>query len=124
MNTRHYFPAILESGLRWAARLLAAALLGVVAVIFFGEGGFNPLRLTAVEAILMTLFLTACAGLVVAWRWPVLGGAISTAGLLLFLTVEFAVNGRFPKGLFFYLMLLPGLLLVLSGLVCGRRPAL
>jgi len=71
----------------------------------------------------MTLFLTACAGLVVAWHWPVLGGSISAGGMLLFLTVEFVVKGEFPKGLVLYLMLLAGLLLLLSGLVTRRRPA-
>jgi len=115
---------VLESGLRWTGRLFAAVLLSLVAVIFLGEGGFNPLKLTAVEEIQMALLLTTCIGLVVAWRWQVLGGAIATGGLLLFLAVEFGVNGRFPKGLVFYLMLLPGLLFLLSGLVRRRTPAL
>jgi hypothetical protein len=123
MRSPHFFPVVLESGLRWTGRLLAAGLIGLVAVIFLGEGGFNPLKLTAVEAILMTLFLTACSGLVVAWRWPVIGGAVATGGMLLFLAVEFGVKGGFPNGLFIYLMLLAGLLLLRSGLVTRRRPA-
>jgi hypothetical protein len=120
MNSLHYFPVVLEAGLRWMGRLFAAALLGLVAVIFLGEGGFNPLKLTAVEGLQMTLFLTACLGLVVAWRRPVLGGTISTGGMLLFLAVEAAGREGFPKGVFFYLMLLPGLLLLLSGFVTKR----
>src|SRR5262245_66298620 len=98
MRSLPFFPVVLGSGLRWMGMLFAAGLLGLVAVIFLGEGGFNPLRLTSVEAIQMTLFLTACSGLVAAWRWPVLGGAISLGGVFLFLAVEFATRGGFPRG--------------------------
>jgi hypothetical protein len=111
----------LEAGLRWTARLLGAALLGLVLVIYIGEGGFNPLRLTPVEAIQKTLFFTTCIGLTIAWRWPLIGGAISTGGILLFLTVEVAVTGRLP-GLVFHLMLLSAVLFLLSGFI-GRRLA-
>jgi hypothetical protein len=76
-------------------------LVGFVLVILIGEGGFNPLKLRPVEAVQMTLFLTTCVGLVIAWRWPFVGGAISTGGVLLFFAVEFAVTGGFPKGLVF-----------------------
>jgi hypothetical protein len=92
----------------------------LVLVILIGEG-FNPLKLRPVEAIQMTLFLTTCIGLVIAWRWPLMGGAISTGGMLLFFAVEFAVTGSFPKGLVFHLMLVSGLLFLLSGFISRRR---
>jgi hypothetical protein len=113
----------LQAGLRWIARLLAALLVGLVLVVFIGEGGFNPLKLRAVEAVQMTLFLTSCIGLVIAWRWPFVGGAISAGGILLFLAVEFTVTGSFPKGLVFHLILLSGLLFLLSGFISRRRAA-
>jgi hypothetical protein len=124
MRSLHFFPVVLESGLRWTGRLFAAALLGLVAVIFLGEGGFNPLKLRGVEPILMVCFWTACIGMMVAWRWEVIGGALSLGGMLCFLAVEFAVRGGLPRGLMLYLMLLPGLLFLLSGLVRRRMPAL
>ena len=114
MSSLHLPPSILEAGLRWTARLLGALLVGLVLVMFIGEGGVNPLKLRAVEAIQMTLFLTTCVGLVIAWRWPYLGGAIATGGILLFFAVEFAVTGSFPKGLVFHLLLVPGILFLLS----------
>jgi hypothetical protein len=107
----------LEAGLRWTARLLGAALLGLVLVIFIGEGGFNPLTLKSIEAIQVTLFLTTCIGLIIALRWPFIGGAISTGGILLFFTVEVAVTGRIPGLGVFHLMLLSGVLFLLSGLI-------
>jgi len=79
MRSLHCFPTRLESGLLWTARLLAAALVGLVGVISLGENGFRLFRPTTLEAIQMTLFLAACIGLVVAWEWPVLGGAGSRA---------------------------------------------
>jgi hypothetical protein len=123
MSSAHWSPSILEEGLRWVARLLAVALIGLVLVTFAGEGGFNPAELTPIEAIQLVFFLTTCLGLVLAWRWAVIGGAIATTGMLLFFVVEFAVRGRFPKGLVFDLMILSGILFVLSGLVRNRRSA-
>jgi hypothetical protein len=122
MSPAHLTPSVLGLGLRWAARLLAAGLVGLALLIYVGEG-FNPFRLTPLEALQHALFLTTCIGLVAGWRWPLAGGALSTGGMLLFLSVEFAVTGRFPKGLVFYLMLLAGLLFLLSGSVSRRRPA-
>jgi hypothetical protein len=104
----------LEVSVRWTARALTALLVGVVLVIFIGEG-FNPLRLKGIEVVQMVLFWTACVGMVLAWRWPVSGGSLSIGGMILFFTVELAVTGGFPRGLFFYLMLLPGILFLVDG---------
>jgi len=123
MSSHHLSPSGLEAGLLWTARLLAAILVGLVLVIFLGNGGFNPLALRPVEAIQMTLFLTTCIGLVIAWRWPLTGGAISTVGILLFFAIEFVVAGRFPKGPVFPLMLLPGILFLLSSFLKRRTSA-
>jgi hypothetical protein len=116
-------PSVLELGVHWTARLLTAALLAVILLIFIGEG-FNPLKLTKTEAVQMTFFFTACIGVVVAWRWALIGAAISTAGILLFIAVEFALTGWFPKGLFFYLMLLPGILFLSSAFLRRRMIAM
>jgi hypothetical protein len=123
MSSLHSSPSGLEAGLRWTARLLAGALVGLVLVMFIGEGGFAPLKLGPTEVVQMTFFLATCVGMVIAWRWPFVGGAISTGGILLFFAVEFAITGGFPKGLVFPLMLLPGLLFVLSGFISRRMSA-
>jgi hypothetical protein len=127
MNSLSFFPAGLESCLRWTARLLAAVLVGLVLVVFIGvtlDGGFHPLKLKGVEPLQMVFFWTAGIGMVVAWRWEVIGGALSLGGMILFFAVEFAVRGGLPRGLLLYLMLLPGLLFLLSGLIRKHRPAL
>jgi hypothetical protein len=110
----------LEIAVRWTARLLTAALVGLVLVTFIGVGGFNPLKLTTVEAVQMSLFFAAGLGMTAGWRWELVGGTIATAAILSFLAVEFAVTSSFPKQLTFQLMLLPGFLFLLSGVMKRR----
>jgi hypothetical protein len=88
-------------------------------VIFVGEGGFNPLALTPVEATQMVLFWTCCVGMLLAWRWQLIGGAISLGAMLAFLTLQFIVAGL-PRGPVIYLMALPGALFVLGSLIRTR----
>jgi len=110
----------LEVGVRWTARLLTALFVGLVLVMFGGatlEGGSTPLKLKGVEPIQMVFFWIACIGMVIAWRWQVVGGMLSLAGMILFFAVEFAVNGRLPRGLLLYLMLLPGILFMVDGFI-------
>jgi hypothetical protein len=116
----------LEAGIRWTARVLTALLVGLVLVMFVGvtlEGGFNPLKLKGVEPMQMLFFWTACIGMVVAWRWQVIGGALSLGGMMLFFAVEFAVRGGPPGGFLLYLMLVPGILFLMSAFIRRRVSA-
>jgi hypothetical protein len=112
----------LEAALRWTARVLTLLLIGVILAILVGEG-FNPLNLKGIEVPQMALFWTACIGMVLAWRWQAMGALLSVGGLILFFAVECAVTGRLPKGLFFYLMLLPGILFLMSSVINRRMQA-
>jgi hypothetical protein len=106
-----------ELGLRCTARFLAVFLIGLVLLFLVGDGGLNLLKLTPVETVQMFFFFTTLIGLVIAWRKELLGGTISVVGILCFFTVEYVVTGRFPRGPAFYLMLLPGILFLLNGLI-------
>ena len=115
-----------EAAVRWTARVLSALLVGLVLVMFIGlsiDAGFRPPRLTGVEIAQMIFFWTACIGMVVAWRWQVIGGALSLGGMVLFFAVEFAVIGRLAGRLVLYLMLLQGALFVLSSSLSRRMAA-
>ncbi len=123
MRTLHLSSSAVEPGLRWTARVLAGGLIVLILAIFIGNGGFNPFTLTRLEAIQMLWFWTTFFGLVAGWRWPVLGGALATGGMLLFLTIESWATGRITRLPVFYLMLLTGILFLVSGLIRKPRPA-
>jgi hypothetical protein len=94
--------------------LLPLAMLGVVALIYIGEGGVNPLRLTLNEAGLMILFWTAVAGLIIAWRFEALGGALTVAGVVLFHALHWHLSGGPPKSWFFASFVIPAFLFLLT----------
>src|SRR5690349_2981296 len=109
MNSLTARPFHPEAGVRWLARLLAVFILGLVLLFLVGEG-FNPLRLSPTEAVQMTFHFTTYAGMVIAFRREILGGAIATAGMVLFFATEYLLTGSLPHGWVFPLMLLPGTL--------------
>ena len=97
----------------WGGRILSLLVVGMALVMFVREGGFDPRRLSLVEGVEMVLFWSVCAGLLLAWRWAGLGGAVSILCVLLFYLIEFAGSGSFPRGWALVLMAVPGLLFVL-----------
>lgn len=105
-----------EIAIRWIARLLSALFVGVVILIYIGEG-FNPFKLSAVEAVQMIFFWTCCIGMLAAWRWELIGGCIATSAMILFYLTEYALTGAFPHGWAFRLMLVPGILFILGGTI-------
>ena len=81
-------------------------LLGLVLVIAIGEGPPNPFKLSLRELALMVSLLVILGGTVCAmWRQGV-GGVVMTGGWIVFSIV----NGRLPKGWFFNMFLLVGIL--------------
>lgn len=110
----------LTFGARWLARGLSLLVAGSVVLFFVGYGGFDPLEMSGAESAEMFLFWAAWLGLLVAWRWELLGGAMTLGGILLFYGVEFLTDGHFPRGWAFAAIALPGALF----LVCGLRARL
>jgi hypothetical protein len=105
---------MLNMVLFWIARIASVIVLAGVMVIFIGEGGFNLLKLTASEGLMITLIWLSCAGLAIGWKWPGLGGLISIGSLLVFYFVELAITGNFPKGYVYRVIALPGIFYLLS----------
>ena len=100
--------------LRWAGRALgltgfAFVAWFLVAQLLTGEGP-NPFRMTPTELALTATFFTAVAGMVVGWRWEVVGGVMIVAGMFLFLLVELAARGSLPGGWVLWTLPLPGVL--------------
>jgi hypothetical protein len=102
--------------LRWCARIIAILFVAFILMMFIGEGGFwsqpkgLPLRMR--DYVLLSLFGLYVAGLVIGlWREG-LGGLISLAFIVTHIVI---LSAEGIKNLtYFYVMLLPGILYLLS----------
>ncbi len=100
---------------RWTARTIGIALLGLIVAFAIGEGVPNPLRGSVPENLLTIGLLTMIAGQILAWKWEGIGSLLILGGLALFAIVNHGV----PLNIVFGPWLFTGLLY----LVCWwRRP--
>lgn len=108
--------------LRWLARFGSVASAALLLLFLFGEE-MDPGQLTAADILALLFFpFGVVAGMLLAWRWETLGGAITVLSLLAFYKVIYAASGRFPGGIWFMLFALPGLLFLYCGLRSRRPP--
>ena len=106
--------------LRWSARTTSVLVLGMIGAFLVGTG-LEPTALSAQEWILMMFLLWTLVGLILAWRWPLRGGAMSLAGLIGFHAVEWLTSGRLPSGWFFPALAVPGLLFMAAAYLRYRN---
>jgi len=106
----------------WTARLLSILSLGVILIFVIGNR-FSPSSLRPVEAILFLFFpVGLCVGMVVGWWREAQGAVITLISVAGFYLLSFFVSGRFPKGPYFLIVALPGLVFLISWLQNKRRP--
>ena len=105
--------------IRWIARILAALMVALIAFMFVGNAaadGIGPLiNLTFRESLMMAAFVVVFVGLILAWKKEKLGGWLVVAGMVLFYLFDFVYSGNFPRGPFFPMIALPGILFLLVG---------
>jgi len=82
----------LTIGIRWLAKLAGAIVVVPVFLLLLTEGlgrrglwTMNPLRLSPLDASLMSILLVACAGMIIGWFNEKLGGEIGLVCALAFL---------------------------------------
>jgi len=68
------------------------AILLLIAAFAIGEGVPNPLAMSLRENLLSVALSTMIVGLVVAWRWERIGGALILGGLAFFAVVNHGVR--------------------------------
>ncbi len=106
--------------IRWSARTVGLALLLLAGAFFLEhlEWLSHPGELPPVSVLAAMFFHFALlAGLVLGWRWELLGGlVVIAAGTGFFLCV-----GRDPNLLVRLVAVLPGLLFILSGWLARRQ---
>jgi hypothetical protein len=82
--------------IRWSARVLSIASLGLVLLFLVGEG-LNPKTLT--EWLGFFFFpVGICVGMTLAWLREGLGGSITIGSLLLCYAIHLVSTGTFPSG--------------------------
>jgi hypothetical protein len=104
---------------RWSARATSVLALGMIGA-FVLRHGLAPAALSAREWILMLFLLWSLVGLILAWRWPLPGGALSLVGLIGFHVLEWVASGQLPGGWFFPALAIPGALFLVSGRAAHR----
>ena len=107
--------------LRTAARIYAGLAAGLILLLFIGEGwseGFGfLLEISLRESLMLTVFALVWVGLLLGWKWELLGGILTLGGMLVFYLLDYTFSGTFPRGPFFILLAGPGLLNLTTGLL-------
>ena len=111
--------------LRWVARVTALVMVVFILIMFLGEGiadGFGGfLVLTLRESLMMASFVIIFLGLLLGWRWEILGGALVIGGMAVFYWLNYAFSGTLPQGPYFLIIAIPGLLYLFCGLGSGGK---
>ena len=103
------------------ARGLSIGVVGLVLLFAFGEG-VHLSRFTERELAMFAFFpLGVCFGMVVAWRWESIGGALTVVSLAGFYLVDWLFSSSFPRGPWFFVFASPGVLFLLSGALAHRN---
>jgi hypothetical protein len=106
---------LLASMCRWTAR--GAGTLFVFSIVFIaiGERMPNPFTQPMWAQVIFLALTLIMIGILIGWRWELLGGVISLSGFLL----GIAPLNNSPRGLpgFYIALAIPGTLYVASSLV-------
>lgn len=107
--------------LRWTARVLGIASVAILSLFLFGEGSFSSVTLKECIGLLFFPF-GLIIGLVLAWWKELIGGAIAVGSALGFYFIyELLINGSWPKGPWFAVFAIPGMLFLLNGILAIVR---
>ena len=83
---------LLVKGLRWTARIIGVALLGLVAwvaILAIKEGGLNPLTLSLQDRLAELAIWTMTLGLLIGWKWEGIGGLLVLGGVAFLGVVDY-----------------------------------
>jgi len=109
--------------LRWLARILSLASLGMLLLFVLGDGSLL-LKLTPSELVQFVFFPIGVAiGLVLGWRSELFGGIVAISSLAMFYLSHLGVTGKLPGGPWFLIFTLPGILFFCLGLWRETRTA-
>ena len=114
--------------IRWIGRIWAAVMAAFILFMFIGDAvmdGIDPLfHLVFRESLMMAAFVIVFIGLILAWKWERLGGWMIVGGMTAFYILDFAFSGDFPRGPFFLIIALPGILFLISFYASNKTEAI
>jgi hypothetical protein len=104
--------------LRWTARVLSAASIGILLLFMFGEA-VDVSAITWKEMAGIMLFpLGLIAGLILGWQEEWKGGALAVFCIVAFFFVYgYVLDGRIEKIWWFLAFAFPGVLFILYGIL-------
>lgn len=104
------------STVRRVSRIWSIISIGLILLLFLVD--LNPAEIEWKEWVGLAFFpLGVVLGMIIGWRYEILGGAIATASLAAFYFIYgLILTGAFPKGIFFLLLSFPGILFLMIGL--------
>ncbi|MFC1531824.1 hypothetical protein ACFL7M_00435 [Thermodesulfobacteriota bacterium] len=80
-----------------------------------GEGVKPLLYMTVKEILLMVVFFVLWLGLLLGWKWELLGGLLTLCAVIVFYVLNILFTGIFPRGPFFLIFAFPSLLFLYCG---------
>ena len=113
---------LLQGIIRWTARITGVISTLILSLFVFGEP-FPVAKITAVQWLGLLLFpFGVVIGFAVAWWREALGGLITLGSLLaIYMVFVFVMNENLTKGGWFLVFAFPGLLFLLSALLCRSQ---
>lgn len=83
----------LRNIIRWIAKIWGALMAAMILFIFFGDtaaNGIGPIfHLISREMEMMAFFLVVFVGLILAWKWELVGGWMIVGGMLAIYLLDF-----------------------------------
>lgn len=107
--------------IRWIARITGSLLLFLLLAFLIGEGCPPIFGLPLPESLMLFAGIVVLLGILIAWKWEGVGGAMIVGGMLAFYAINHLVSGRFPGGAL-PLFYLPGILFLLCWWQTRRHP--
>jgi hypothetical protein len=102
----------------WTGCLLGTALVLMFAMFAFGGHEAPPPLNLQMASLALALF-----GYLLGWWNDLVGGIVSLVGMVGFYALNYAAAGNFPGGWVFPLCFVPGVLMVVAGLLRrAKRP--
>lgn len=106
----------MNTSFHWIAR--ASAAISIIVLSLFIVGNVQGMdKLPSVNESVGLLFFPfgLLLGLLTGFKQPMFGGCVAIVSLLAFYSWHMAVEGSLPRGLYFMIFALPGLLFLTSG---------